>query len=167
MSELHPQDIELAGHDGEDAGGDVAQHLRWCARCRSVVADYAWLESEVAATLDAAADTVPVPRPRWHALQQRLSAGRRRERVGRRVSALASVALACCLMLSASPVLGVGVSVRTLPPEAAFAPAPRTAAVTGEHAALLVTPTPAIPSGNPTPAETPAFMLPPTPPQLQ
>jgi len=164
MSQVHPGEIELVGSGEGDGSGDVAEHLRWCARCRSVVADHRWLEGEIGATLAAAADAVPVPQPRWWVVQGRLAAGQRRV-AGWRVSAVAGAVLAFCLMLSLSPVLGTAVAARTLPPEAMVAPAPATAVGTSEHVASLATPTPAISRGESTPSPTPAFMLPPTPPE--
>jgi hypothetical protein len=163
MTDIHPGETELARFSDGAAGAGVAEHVRWCARCRSVVADYAWLGGEIGATLAAAADAVPVPRPRWWAVQEHLLAGQRRV-AGWRASALASVMLAFCLMLSLSPVLGPAAVARTLLPEAATAPAPETAAVPGASLVPLATPTPAIADGQATPAPTPAFALPPTPP---
>ena len=75
MSETHPKEIELARFEDGEASTGVAEHLRWCARCRSVVADYRWLQGEVTATLALAADSVPVPRPKWWAVCESLSLG--------------------------------------------------------------------------------------------
>ena len=174
MDEVHPQETELAFLAEEKGDGDVADHLRWCARCRSVVADYRWLGGEIEATLSAAAAAVPVPRPRWLAVQEHLVARQRRQAVGWRVSAVASVVLAFCLMLAVSPILGTAAAARTLPPQALVAPAPWTAVgtaglavPTAGHAAPLATPTPAISwSGDATPAATPGFVLPPRPPSI-
>jgi hypothetical protein len=86
---MHPREIELARFSDEETGAEVADHLRWCARCRSDVADYRWLQGEVTATLSAAADGVPVPRSRWWAVREALSVSERRQVAGGRVSALA------------------------------------------------------------------------------
>jgi len=97
MREMHPREIELARFSDEEAGAEadgrhpVADHLRWCARCRSDVADYRWLQGEVTTALLAAADGVNVPRSRWWAVREAVSASERRQVAGGRVSALASV----------------------------------------------------------------------------
>jgi len=179
MSKIHPRETELAGFSeqsgSEGADGQLAEHLRWCARCRSAVAEYRWLEGEVEATLTAAADAIAVSRPEWRTVRERLFTLQRRRVAGGRVSAVASVALAFCLMLTVSPVLGPAAVGRTLSPDAFFARAPLTAAASDEHGVpcgTLVTPTPVISCAEETPslsktplAPTPAFVLPPTPPQ--
>jgi len=167
MSEVHPREAELIRFGDGEASTDVAEHLRWCAHCRSVVADYRWLQREIVTTLAAAADAVPVPRSKWWAVQEVLFATQQRLVVGWRVSAVASVVLAVCLMLSLSPVLGVAVAARTLPPAPMIAPAPATTVVSGEQKISRATPTPVVSSEEVTPLPTPALMLPPTPPQLE
>jgi len=165
MNEIHPRETELACLSEGEAGVGVAEHLRWCARCRSVVADYRWLQGEIGATLAAAADAVPVPRPKWWVVQERMFASQRRRVAGWRVSTVTSVVLAVCLMLSLSPVLGVAVVARTSPPKPMVAPAPVTAVASGEPRASMATPTPVISCEEATPSPTPVFMLPPTPPE--
>lgn len=165
MSEIHPREIELIRLSDGEAGAEMAEHLRWCTRCRSVLADYRWLQGEITATLTAAADAVVSPRPKWWAVQEVLCASQRRQAVGGRVSAVASVMLAACLMLSVSPVLGTAVVARTLPPEAIVAPAPATAIASGARLSAMATPTPAISREEAKPLSTPAFVPPPTPPQ--
>jgi len=173
VGKVHPREIELARMgDGEaDAGvrrsAAVMEHLHWCARCRSVVADYVWLQGEIAATLVTAADAVPVPRSKWWVVQDALFTSQRRQITGWRVSAAASVVLAVCLMLVTSPVLGTAVVARTLPPEVMVAPAPVTDVVPGELVVSVATSTPVVSCEGaiPLPAPTPAFMLPPTPPE--
>jgi len=167
VSKVHPQEIELAHLDDEETSVCVTEHLHWCARCRSIVADYVWLQGEIAATLATVADAVPVPRPKWWAVQEALFTSQRRQITGWRVSAAASVVLAVCLMLVISPVLGTAVVARTLSPEVMVAPAPVTAVVSSELVASVATPTPVVSCEGaiPLPAPTPAFMLPPTPPE--
>jgi hypothetical protein len=178
MSEIHPEETQLARWSDGEARADVAAHVRWCARCRSGVADYRWLAGEIGATLTGAADAVDVPRPRWWALQGRLIADQRRRVAGWRASAVASVVLAVCLMLSLSPVLlSTAVAARMVPLEAMVVPAPLTAmtamtastadmaSVSGTHAAPGATPTPLVSRAEATPAPTPDFALPPTPPE--
>jgi hypothetical protein len=176
MNEVHLRETELARlseESEEEVGVSVAEHLRWCARCRSGVADYRWLQGEIVAALSAAADAVAVPRSRWWAVQEALSAGQRRQAAGWRASAVASVVLAVCLMLSLSPILGTAAmahAARTAVPEPVIAPAPVTAVVSGGHfsgecLASMATPTPVVSCGEATPLPTPALMLPPTPPE--
>ena len=164
MSEGHPGEAELARFGEGDKSAELEDHLRWCVRCRSVVADYRWLGEEVGASLGAAAGAVEVPRPRWWAVQERLSASERRQARRLRVPAVASVVLAFCLMLALSPVVGAAVTARTLPPEAMVAPVPFTAIVS-HGLGSAVTATPAISSEAATPLPTPGFVLPPTPPE--
>ena len=164
MSEGHPGEAELARFGEGDKSAELEAHLRWCARCRSVVADYRWLGEEVGASLGAVADAVEVPRPRWWAVQERLSASERRQARRLRVPAVASVVLAFSLMLALSPVVGTAVAARTLPPEAMVDPVPFTAIVF-DGLGSAVTVTPAISSEAATPLPTPGFVLPPTPPE--
>ena len=172
MSKVHPDETELARWGDGEARADVAAHVRWCARCRSGVADYRWLAGEIGATLRAAADAVDVPRPRWWALKGRLIADQRRRVAGWRASAVASVVLAVCLMLSLSPVLlSTAVAARMVPLEAMVVPAPmtamtaNTASISGTRAAPGATPTPIASRTEIAPAPTPDFSLPPTPPE--
>jgi hypothetical protein len=177
MSKVHPEQTELARWSDGEARADIATHVRWCAACRSAVADYRWLAGEIETTLTAAADTVKVPRPRWWALQGRLIAEQRRRVAGRQVSAVASVLLAVCLMLSLSPVLlRTAVAARMVPLDAMVVPAPVTAmtastanvaSVSGIHAAPGTTPTPILARAEATPVPTPDFALPPTPPERE
>ena len=166
---MHPREIELARFSDEETGAEVADHLRWCACCRSDVADYRWLQGEVVATLSAAADGVPVPRSRWWAVREALSASERRQVTGGRVSALASVVLAICLMLALSPLLSPAALVgASLPPGdtiGAVTPPPVQAVVSVGPGSPVATPTPVAFCEAVTPVLTPAFMLPPTPPE--
>jgi len=166
MSKAHPREVELACLSDEEAGEEVAAHLHWCARCRSVVADYRWLQGEITTMLAVAADAVFVPRPKWWAVRERMFTRQRRQVAGWRASAFASVVLAVCLMLSIPNLLIPAVAAQRLQPEAATVPAPITAVVSGETVASLATPTPAVPcDGQPPQPLTPAVVLPPTPPQ--
>jgi hypothetical protein len=171
MSKVHPEQTELARWSDGEARADIATHVCWCARCRNAVADYRWLAGEIEATLSAAADAVKVPRPRWWALQGRLIADQRRRVAGRQASAVASVVLAVCLMLSLSPVLlRTAVAARMVPLEAMVVPAPVTAitaSVLDTHVAPGTTPTPIVSRAEATPVPTPDFALPPTPPERE
>jgi hypothetical protein len=164
MSENHLWETEMARlSDGErDAG--AAEHLRWCARCRSVVADYRWLQRQIVSTLEAAVGAVPAPRPRWWIVQERLAAVQRQQIAGRRVSA-ASVAATVCLMLLLSSVLGTTVVAQVVSPEAVVTPAPVIAAVSVEGSAPVATLTPALGGEEVGLMPTPVFMPVPTPPE--
>ena len=164
MSEVHPKEPELARFSDGQPSANVAEHLRWCGRCRSSVADYQWLGGELEATLKAAAGDVPVPRPRWWAVQARLRAGQQRRAAGWRASAFASIALVVSFVLCV-PNVGCPVAAAPVPqPRAATVPSPVTTFVSDARIVTLATPTPAIPPGEETPLLTPAFALPPTPP---
>ncbi len=148
---VHPNEIDLARWCELDGGvggarDDIAEHLRWCARCRSVAAGQRWLQDEVAAALTLAAGAVPVPRPRWWAVQEALLVKQQRQVRGWWTSALASVVASVCLMLSVSPILSsafgaVTAASQTAPPVAIIATAPDTVLSTAPSAA---TPTPVV-----------------------
>ena len=160
MSETHPKEIELARLEDGEASTGVTEHLRWCARCRSVVADYRWLQGEVTATLALAADLVPVPRPKWWVVCEDLSLGERRRAGRRRASALASLALVFSLILSAPGFLGAAVVAQAVPSDVRMAPAPVTLSRVGATSTVdtgigldagpgpMVTPTPTILRGD-------------------
>jgi len=100
----HPGQFELACLGEPGAGerdADIVEHLRWCARCRSAVADYRWLEGEIEAALSAAAAAAPLPRPKWWDVRGRVFAGQARRGAARRAPAVVSVALLICHMLLA------------------------------------------------------------------
>ena len=172
MGEIHPSEFELTWlSDSEtDGDGEVAEHLHWCTCCRSVVADYRWLQEEVTATLVAVADSVPVPGPEWWAVQERIFANQRRQVAGWRASAVASVVLAVCLMLSVSlsPVFGTAALAQTASPEVivAIAPAADSSVVSGGRLASVATPTPSVCEVGQEVTPPPAFVLPPTPPRF-
>jgi hypothetical protein len=193
MGNAHPSEIELARlaeRDDLAADAETLDHLRWCARCRTLVADYRWLQDEMVSALGSTAGAARIPRPRWWAVHQTLIAGQRRQNAAGRISAIASAVLAVCLMffqpLLPGPSLlgGLGlsqasqqappalvVSYSDLYPEAAVATAP-TAAVSSDASSGLVTvatPTPPlVASGHiekMASQSTPACMQLPTPPQ--
>ena len=187
MHNVHPDEIDLARlaelHDGE---ADMSEHLRWCARCRSLVADYRWLQGEVAGTLGAVADAVRVPGSGWWAVREVLIAEQRRQGAVSRISAVASAVVAVCLMfcsplpcipslLGAAPVpqamrQTLAASVMSSP-EAVVATAPAVDALSVglSDSTLEATSTPAPVTshrtGDVTPQPTPMCVLPPTPPQ--
>ena len=173
MSETHPKEIELARFGDGEASTGVTEHLRWCARCRSVVADYRWLQGEVTATLALAADSVPVPRPKWWAVCESLSLGERRRAGRRRASALASLALVFSLILSAPGFLGAAVVAQAVSVDVVMAPAPITLSRVGATSTVdtgigvdagpgpMVTPTPTILRGDGAPSAPSAPAIPP------
>jgi hypothetical protein len=130
MSETHLEERELARlSDREVIDVEVIDHLRWCARCRNVAAEYDWLQEEVATTLGTVAEAVPIPRPTWRGISSGLHTDRQRVMVRRRLSAAMGVAMACLLIIGPS-VLGGGVAIQsTLSPDVMTAPMPITAAV--------------------------------------
>ncbi len=154
MREFHLQETELACADIGAADAsldmdasvgtsvDVAEHLRWCARCRSTAAEYRWLGERIEDTLAAAADRVKVPRPRWRVVKRRVAAGERRRLTGWRASATAGIALAICAMLSLSSIAGAAVATQTSFPEAVMTPASATVSIFGAHTTSGATPTP-------------------------
>jgi hypothetical protein len=189
MYSAHPDEIVLArlAETGDGAAdAETLEHLRWCARCRTLVADYRWLQDEMVDTLEAAADAVHVPWPRWQAVREGLIMGRRKQNAAGRVSAIASAVLAVCLMFF-QPLIrvpswlgSVGVSQTSQQassvlvmsyPEAAIATAP-TAAVSSSTlsgSTSAATPTPSLTSSgqnrDAAAQPTPVCMQLPTPPQ--
>ncbi len=169
----HPGDLHLSEFDlawlseldsDNDLDNEITEHLRWCADCRSAVADHRWLQEKITTMLAVAADVAPIPRPRWWAVQEALLSSRQRQVASWRGSTIASVVLAVCLMLSASPVLGTAAMMAQTAqtfPEAVIATAPDIRV----HTVLTSTPTPAIfrQAQNVTPSPTPVLVLPPTP----
>jgi len=165
MDKVHLQETELACSDGGEANADTAEHLRWCARCRSVVAEYRWLGEQVVDALAAAAEAAPVPRPRWRALERRVIAGRRRRVAGWRASAIASVALAICTVLLLSSIVGATVAAQLASPEAVMTPLSATVVVAEGSVTPDATPTPIVSYGESVDApSTPALGPIPTPP---
>jgi hypothetical protein len=175
MRGIHPSKVELAwlsDLDNDQAlGAEVADHLRWCADCRSMVADHRWLQEEITTTLMVAADTVPLPRPKWWAVQETLLARQQRQAASWRGSAVASIVLAVCLILSASPVLGTAAILAQtvqMSPDAVIATAPDVK-VPPASISTLATPTPAMfpQMQKMTLSPTPVLVLPPTPDQSE
>jgi hypothetical protein len=114
MSEWHPQELELARTSEAGTSGGLADHLRWCSRCRGVAADYEWLEGEITYALDAALKDVPVPQPEWEGVNERLELDPRRV-VGRQILAAAATAMMAYLMLVAPSFVGGGLRAEGVP----------------------------------------------------
>jgi hypothetical protein len=166
MSTIHPRETELACACDKEPSADLVEHLRWCARCRNAAADYRWLESNLGVTLATAACALPVPRPAWRAVRERLSTGQQRLAAGRRLSVVASVALVVCVMLVASPALGAALGAQTLLPRVAVHPSLATVfASGGEDASSMMTPTPVLSGEKLGSSPTCALALPPTQPR--
>jgi len=162
MDKAHLRDIELAWLSDEENALPLEReaHLRWCGRCRSALAEYRWLQKELAVALADAAESAPAPRLQWQAVRSRVSV-ERRGAANRRVSAFASMVLAVCFALSLSTFLSPTLAARTPQPEPAAFPAPLAAAsVVG---ASTATPTPAAPGEQAEMQSTPSLIPPPTP----
>ena len=166
MDGAHLREVELARLDGGEVSTEVAEHLRWCARCRSVVADYRWLQGELASALGAVADRVTVPRSNWRDVQTRLRAGGQKQAVGQRLSGVTSAVLAVGLMVMASPIMGTAAEARALPPQATPVPPPASLVASAEAQFTLATPTPAFSIEEADGSTTPSFETRPTPPEL-
>jgi len=166
MNEIHPRETELARCGDQETGAGLAEHLRWCARCRGVVADYRWLQGEITSTLTVAADAVAMPRPKWWVVQERMSASQRRQMAGWWASAFASVALMVCFMLFAPNFTGPAGVAQTPQPEMVMGRAPVTHFVSGDRVASMATSTPDMSGAETVSSPTPAFVLPPTPPEV-
>jgi hypothetical protein len=121
---------------------DAVEHLRCCAQCRSTAAEYRWLGERIGDTLAATAGKVDVPRPRWQVVKRRMVAGQKRRVTGWRASATAGIALAVCVILSLSPIVGVTVSAQPSFPEVVMTPASATAIIPDVYAPSCATPTP-------------------------
>jgi hypothetical protein len=144
-NEVHLGEMELACSKGEFEAS-FADHLRWCAQCRSLAAEYRWLGEQLTDALASVSEVVPVARPKWRAVKRRIVVGRQRRRAGWRVSAIASVALAICMLLSISSVVGATVAAQLTSPEAVVTPAAAVTAVASEDPATSqATSTPIVP----------------------
>jgi hypothetical protein len=104
MREWHPDEVDLAESGG--AGGDLADHLDWCSRCRGLAADYEWLEDEIAAALAGGAEEAPVGRPRWERVKARLKVPRRGLPGGQLLAVGGAVAMTCMMLVAPSIVAG-------------------------------------------------------------
>ena len=165
---VHPLETDLAFLSDGEMWESVAEHLRWCAHCRSAVTDYAWLQGEIESALAVAADAVDAPRPKWWAVQAGVRACRRRQAVGVRISSLASVVMAACLMLFAPGFLSPAGATWMNQPGLTVLPEPVIVlSVADERVLPAATPTPAVFCEEATPLPTPAFVPPPAPPRVE
>ena len=165
--EVHPLEIDLAFLSDGEMDESVAEHLRWCAYCHSMVTDYAWLQGEIESALAAAADAVPPPRPKWWAVQAGVRACRRRQTVGGRISSFASVVMAACLMLFAPGFLSPASATWVTQPGLTVLPEPSIVPISDERVLPAATPTPDAFCKEATPLPTPAFVPPPAPPRVE
>jgi hypothetical protein len=124
MRECHPTDGELARLSDKRTGGGVSEHVRSCARCRRVLADYDWLQGELAETLAGVADTVPVRRSAWPELQDKILDSKRRQSVRMHVSAMTSAAMAICLLLYVPAFIRPSAAGQALQPKPSVRPTP-------------------------------------------
>jgi len=112
MTGKHPGELDLARLSDSEAGEDLSEHLRWCSSCRRILADYDWLQEEIAEALNARAEAAPVAGPDWESVHKRLRSSR--ERVSdRRLLVAVSAALIACVMLVAPSLLGREVQAQT------------------------------------------------------
>ena len=162
--EEHLAEMELSCMS--DSGGirEGADHLRRCARCQNVAAEYRWLQEQVGMALATAAEAAPVSRPRWRAVRRRLRVERQRRIAGWRASVVGSAVLAVCVILSFSPVFGAAVA-QTVYPAKATLPDPPSPAVIESVGPTLATPTPVThPETTAVGASAPTLLIPlPTP----
>jgi hypothetical protein len=124
MREWHPTDGELARLSGERTGGRVLGHVRSCARCRRVVADYDWLQGELAETLTSVVDEVPVPRSAWWELQDKLLDSKRSQSARIHISAVVSAGMIVCLLLYVPGFMRPSAAAQALQPEPSVRPTP-------------------------------------------
>jgi len=162
----HPTELELARAAAGDRCEDLVEHLRWCPRCRTTVADYGWLQGEMARTLAAEAERAPVSEPDWVGLRARLQSPRPMGAVGRRAAAL-SLAAVVGLVLIVPIVMVGGNRARTMAPRLEDVLAPRApVAVMGDG--RVETPACRPPGGlRHTQRVSLPFVPPPTPPEPQ
>jgi anti-sigma factor RsiW len=124
MTESHPPEIELARFSELKDREELERHLQRCSRCRRVLADYGWVEGEIAALLESEADGVPVPDPNWRGVREQLGRAEGRARVGE-LTVVAGAALAVCLMFGAPSALGRKAQAQGVPASGVVtAPAP-------------------------------------------
>jgi predicted anti-sigma-YlaC factor YlaD len=160
---IHLREMELACSSTES--NVHSEHLRWCAQCRNLAAEYRWLDGQLTDMLASASEAVPVTRPKWRAVKRRMIAGRQRRVAGWRVSAVASVALAVCMLLSISSIVGATVAVQLSSPEAVMTPADAVTIVVSEDPVTSsATSTPIASYGGIETPSTPALAPIPTPP---
>jgi hypothetical protein len=124
MRDWHPAEGELAGLSSEPAGGGILEHVRFCARCRSVLADHNWLQQELSEALRSVANEICVPRPAWWEVQGLLLENRRRQSLRTQVSAAVSAAVAVCVLLCVPGFMRPAAVARGLQPEVSVRPTP-------------------------------------------
>jgi len=100
MMTKHLEACHLARLSDGAAPGEAAGHLKWCVPCQRTLADYVWLQREIAAALEAEATEAPVASPDWEGVRSRLGEAPR-ERPDRRVMVAMAVGLTVCAMLIA------------------------------------------------------------------
>jgi hypothetical protein len=158
---VHPKETDLARLADLNGEAGEGEHLDWCSQCRSRVADYRWLQGEIASALSAVAAAVPVPRPAWWAVEERLLAAQRRANTGRRATAVATVVLTAGLLLSVSLLASTPAAGEMAAYRATMTPVPAMAVVPEEYSPTGLTRTPG--TDTETPSATPVFVQAPTP----
>jgi hypothetical protein len=124
MKEWHPTDVELARLSGKGTASGNLEHIHSCTRCRSVMADYDWLQGELAETLKSVANEVPVPQAAWSEMQDRLLERKHCQVVRIQVSAVTSAVMVLCLLLWAPGFMKPTAAAQTVPPEVLMRPTP-------------------------------------------
>lgn len=165
---MHLDRLDLARLSDTDGEEGTAEHLRWCGRCRSVVADHRWLQGEIEDVLSAVALATPVPHPRWLEVQRRVATWRQWLSAGWRASAFAGVALTAGLVLTMSTLIAPVGSAQAAALDAAATPAPAMAGAPAIADDSAATTTPDVPGEATTfVGPTPSLVLPPTPPESE
>ncbi|MGD9029724.1 MAG: hypothetical protein PVG25_07900 [Anaerolineae bacterium] len=99
MNEWHLTDVELAQLSDEGNRDEVGHHTDLCPRCQSRVADYKWLQAELAATFRTVVNRDSPPPAAWGVVRKGVRHSRHRQTVRLRASALVSAAMVVCLLL--------------------------------------------------------------------
>lgn len=100
MRTKHLEESYLAHLSDGAAPGEAAGHLKWCVPCQCTLADFVWLQREIAAALEAEAMEAPMASPDWEGVRRRLGEAPH-ERPYRRVMVAMAVGLTVCAMLIA------------------------------------------------------------------
>jgi len=144
MKEKHPSELDLARLSDGENGDELADHVRWCSSCRRILADYDWLQGELAAALDAKSAAAPIADPDWEGVRSCLS-NPERDASNRLLLVAAGASLIAFVMLAAPATVGRRVQAQTTPGGAVSeAPspvlAPRVGAATEAALSLTMTP---------------------------
>ncbi|MBN1954156.1 MAG: hypothetical protein JW900_03800 [Anaerolineae bacterium] len=158
----HLTELALA-HIADAESPPVIEHLRSCRECQRAVGEYRWLQGEITAALKTEAKAIPLPRPRWWDLWERLHGGRGPAAATRRLFAAAGIAMLICSLLVAWSLPTPVNASSALPPKPLSIPLPAIVTADNELGHVTATPTPSQ-SGRQSPSTlTPALTLYPKP----